>query len=290
MNLELNIPSPISEVEIAGRKVLIKREDLIHPSLSGNKFRKLKYNLVNLENQGHQLVVSFGGAYSNHIHALAFACHYFKLRLILFIRGEEVNNPTLDHVEEFGAEIRFVTRTEYRTIKNQTYFSEWPEAYVIPEGGTNDLALKGVGEMMTEIELQDVQICVPYGSGGTSLGIMSNLKPNSNLHIFSALKFPSFEMEFLLKCRHLRIEASRYILHDEFHFGGYGKWNSELIDFINLFPIPLDPIYTGKMFYGIKDLINREKFDPDRPILAIHTGGLQGIAGFNERFGHIIRT
>jgi len=274
---------------MAGREIYVKREDLIHPMLSGNKFRKLKYNLEQIARVGTKTVVSFGGAYSNHIHALAFACQVYEIKLHLFIRGDEVDNPTIRFVHSCGAKCHFVPRTEYRVLKERTQFSEWPGAAILPEGGSNPLAILGIQEMMKEIKVLGAQYCVSYGSGGTSIGMMSALKENESLHVFSSLKFPDFESTFTKKCLTWKLtpKANTH-LYSNYHFGGYAKWTSELINFINSFPLKLDPIYTGKLFFAVKDLITQGILEKERPIIVIHTGGLQGRDGFNERFNNIL--
>jgi len=292
--------SEITAVTLGERQVLVKREDLLHPFVSGNKFRKLKYNLLLALENGASGIISFGGAFSNHIHALSYACQFYNIPLTLFIRGEDVQNPTLDFVRSTGAKLQFVSRTEYRELKNASSFDDFPRAVVIPEGGSNELAIKGISEMMVELnaqleKLQNIssssssfQYCVSYGSGGTSIGIMSVLEAEDHLHIFSSLKMKDLQHDFLKRCEFLGVEPKENVtLYDNYHFGGFAKFNDDLISFINGFEIPLDPLYTGKMFYAINDLIKQDRFDK-RQIVAIHTGGLQGIAGFNHRFGGIL--
>lgn len=293
--------SQITTVSIGGRQVLVKREDLLHPFVSGNKFRKLKYNLLRALEIGASEIISFGGAFSNHIHALAFACKSYHIPLVLFIRGEDVDNPTLSYIRSTGARLNFVSRTEYRELKKAQHFEEYPNAFVVPEGGSNKLALRGLSEMMEELydQLSEIngesihahgyQLCVSYGSGGTSIGMMSSKREVDELHIFSSLKMRDLKNDFLSRCQKLNVKPSyHYILHDNYHFGGFAKWQSELLDFMNAFEIPTDPLYTGKMFFGINELIKKGVFD-ERPIIAIHTGGIQGVAGFNQRFGPLLK-
>jgi 1-aminocyclopropane-1-carboxylate deaminase len=205
------------------------------------------------------------------------------------VRGEDVENPTLDYVRSTGTQLHFSSRSEYRKLKEETYFERYPNAYVIPEGGTNVLALKGIGEMMDEINIPGgIQYCVSYGSGATSIGMMKKLSSKDHLHIFSSLKLKDFDEDFNRRCAALDTEISPQVsLHSNYHFGGFAKFDNTLINFINSFPLPLDPIYTGKMMFGIQDLIDKKTFDK-RPILAVHTGGLQGVRGFNMRFGNLI--
>ncbi|WP_235292164.1 1-aminocyclopropane-1-carboxylate deaminase/D-cysteine desulfhydrase [Portibacter lacus] len=280
--------SGITKVTIGGRAILVKREDLLHPYVSGNKFRKLKYNILQALDLGASEIISFGGAFSNHIHALSYACKFYNIPLVLFIRGEEIDNPTLRFVKHNGAELIFVDRTSYREIKTTIAFAEYPNAYVIPEGGSNKLALEGIKEMMSEIKETNIHYCVPYGSGATSIGMMAAMQDTDHLHVFSALKMKDFAADFKERSISLDVPIRNVTFHDQYHFGGFAKHRPELIQFINQFEIPLDPLYTGKMMFGIADLIESNYFAPEDKIIAIHTGGLQGIAGFNARFGNLI--
>jgi 1-aminocyclopropane-1-carboxylate deaminase len=277
-----------------GISVYLKREDLLHPEVSGNKFRKLKYNIQEAISQKHQTILTFGGAYSNHIAATAAAGKLYGLKTIGVIRGEELvedlektlqENPTLKFAASCGMELEFISRTEYREKDSeettQRLQKKFGEFYLVPEGGTNALAIKGCEEILAkEDELFDV-VCCPVGTGGTISGII-----NSSSRHQKILGFPALKGDFLVSEVKKRTEKKNWELTIDYHFGGYAKVNSELINFINNFRlrygIALDPVYTGKMMYGIFDLIGKKYFPENTRILAVHTGGLQGISGMNQ--------
>lgn len=267
----------------------VKREDLIHPMISGNKFRKLKYNLEEAKTQHINTLLTFGGAYSNHIAAVSAAGKAFGFNTIGIIRGEELidkidENPTLKFAQESGMHLKFVTREAYRNKTSQPFIdelkAEFGNFYLLPEGGTNVLAIKGCEEILTEQDKNYDYICCSVGTGGTVSGLINCSKPSQQILGFSALK-GGFLKEDISKFVHKK----NWQLFMDYHFGGYAKINKELISFINEFKsnnhIPLDPIYTGKMMFGIFDLIHKGFFPNDSKILAIHTGGLQGIDGMN---------
>lgn len=286
----------LPELKTMSHQLFIKREDQIHPLVSGNKYRKLKFNLLEAKNREQQTILTFGGAFSNHILATAVAGKLQNFKTIGVIRGEELGdnlsrtlatNSTLKAAYEHGMKFEFVTRAAYRN-KNTPLFLEklqekYPNSYLIPEGGTNELAVKGCEEILTEQDNQFDYICLCVGTGGTISGVINSSKSHQKV-----LGFPALKGDFLAK------EVSRYSrgkhhweLINDYHFGGYAKYNDELIHFINRFKketkIPLDPIYTGKMMFGIVDMIVNNKFNTGSKILVIHTGGLQGIDGFNQR-------
>ena len=280
-------PFPASQAEF-----YIKREDLLHPFVSGNKFRKLKYNLLEAEKTQKETIVTFGGAFSNHIAATAAACQERGLKSIGIIRGEELaedieqtlaGNPTLRFAQQCGMQFKFVSRTVYREKNNASFINElereFPNSFIVPEGGTNDLAVKGCEEILTEQDEQFDVICSPVGTGGTISGLINASKRHQKI-----LGFPALKGDFLQKEIDKFAKKNNYELILDYHFGGYAKVNVELIEFINKFNdennIPLDPIYTGKMVFGIFDLLKKGKFN-NKKVLMIHTGGLQGIEGMN---------
>jgi 1-aminocyclopropane-1-carboxylate deaminase len=270
--------------------LFIKREDLLHPVISGNKYRKLKYNILEAKLKGKDTLLTFGGAFSNHILAVAAAGKENNLKTIGVIRGEELitkidENPTLRKAQEFGMVFEFITREQYRE-KNDLRFIEnlkvrYTEFYLVPEGGTNDLAVKGCEEILTEEDMDYDYICCAVGTGGTISGLINRSKPCQKV-----LGFPALKGAFLQKDICKFAKKTNWELISDYHFGGYAKVNNELIDFINEFKqkyaIPLDPVYTGKMVYGVFDLINKNYFPENSKILLIHTGGLQGIEGMNK--------
>ncbi|WP_104488680.1 1-aminocyclopropane-1-carboxylate deaminase/D-cysteine desulfhydrase [Acinetobacter indicus] len=276
---------PYQHIEYRHQRISIKRLDLIHPQISGNKFFKLKYNLLAARQQGFEKVLTFGGAYSNHIAATAFAAHQFGFQSLGMIRGEELAqrplNPTLATAQQFGMQLEFISRNAYRQ-KDQPDFlqhlqQQYPDFYLIPEGGTNALAVQGCREILTAEDAQFDLICCAVGTGGTFAGLIEASQQHQQLLGFSALKgdFLTQEVAQLTTKRNWRIL-------DDYCCGGYAKTTPELIQFIQTFEqrynIPLEQAYTGKMLRGIFDLIDQDKIGPDQKILLIHTGGLQGRA------------
>ena len=263
--------------------VLVQREDLIHPHVSGNKWRKLKYNLLHAKEKGFQKVLTFGGAFSNHIVATAAAVSAMGMEGVGLIRGEEQLplNPTLLKAQESGMKLRYVDRTSYRLKAEKDWSVEFSEHYIIPEGGTNVLAVKGCEEIVSNTDFDIV--CCACGTGGTLAGIINSLQPQQKAIGFPALK----GADFLEKDIQQYVTSKEWEMCYDYHFGGYAKVNKELIDFINNFKqthkIPLDPVYTGKLFFGVFDLIAKDYFREGTTLLLIHTGGLQGIEGMNER-------
>lgn len=288
-NLEHSINQPIILPENRGVELYIKREDKIHPFVSGNKYRKLKYNLVEAENKGFKTLLTFGGAYSNHIAAVASAGQNQGFKTIGIIRGEELknkvdDNATLSFAKQCGMQFKFVSREDYRNKTSQNFIDNLKEEfgafYLIPEGGTNPLAIKGCEEILNDDDANFDFICTSVGTGGTVSGLINCSKPSQQVLGFSALKG-----DFLKEDISKFVTKTNWDLKTNYHFGGYAKINKGLISFINDFKkeyqIPLDPIYTGKMMFGIFDLIDKEYFPKGSKILTIHTGGLQGISGMN---------
>lgn len=303
----LNQPSPLQLIEDElltkrGIRLFVKRDDLIHPQVSGNKWRKLKYNLQAAKQQQQKRLLTFGGAYSNHIAATAAAGKMFGFETIGVIRGELVKplNPTLSLAQQQGMKLMFVGRKEYREEKAEIAArlqNELGSCYVIPEGGSNTLAVKGCAEIVAEVreQLDGVPdyFCVSSGTGGTAAGLVVGLVRMSNLRVFPALKgdFLKEEINSLI-WESVEKNYDNWQLVTDYHFGGYTKWNQELIDFINdfyaIFKLQIDPIYTGKLFYGVWNEIEKGNFEEGSTIVVIHTGGLQGIEGFNQRFGNLL--
>lgn len=267
----------------------IKREDLLHPYYSGNKFRKLKYNLEEAKRQKKDTLLTFGGAFSNHILAVAAAGHENGFKTVGIIRGEElaskVNaNPTLLKAQQFGMVFEFVSREAYRE-KNSTLFVDalglkYGDFYLLPEGGTNKLAVQGCAEILTEEDAEFDYICCAVGTGGTLSGLINCSKDGQQI-----LGFPALKGDFLREDIRSFVTKTNWSLQTDYHFGGYGKTTEELIAFMNSFylkhDVPLDPVYTGKMVYGVLDLIAKKAIPEHSKVLLIHTGGLQGIAGMN---------
>ncbi len=273
-----------------GIALYIKREDLIHPDVSGNKWRKLKYNFKQALDQRYNIILTYGGAYSNHLFATAALGKLLKIKTVGLIRGEKTDplNPTLSFAKSCGMELIYMDRTSYRMKDQSLFFSELPDiyqnAYVIPEGGTNSLAILGCKELAIEIGNKYNHIVIPCGTGGTIAGIVAGSK--SEVLGISALKGKNiFEPVIQDLLTDHTIECN-YSINYDYHFGGYAKVNSELMEFIKEFKIKtsilLDPVYTGKMLYGVYDLIKKGAFKKGTEILAIHTGGIQGWDGIPE--------
>ena len=273
-----------------GISLVIKRDDLIHPFVSGNKFRKLKYNLLQAKAEKKSKLLTFGGAFSNHIAAVAYAGKENNLETIGIIRGEELEskiseNPTLTFAQNCGMKFEFVTREVYKTKTTKTFIEDLEERhgdfYLVPEGGTNSYAVKGCEEILTDEDYDFTHICCAIGTGGTISGLINAAKFNQKI-----IGFPALKGDFLSDDIRKFATNSNWQLQTDYHFGGYAKINNELIRFINDFfkqtNIPLDPIYTGKMMFGIVDLIQKGYFPKRAKIIAIHTGGLQGIEGMNK--------
>lgn len=273
-----------------GVSLTLKREDLLFPLLSGNKYRKLKYNLEAARKEGFNTLLTFGGAFSNHIHATAMAGREYGFRTIGLIRGEELAqkplNPTLALARENGMQLEFVSRTAYRRKSEPSFLEDLRErfgrVFVLPEGGTNPLAVRGCEEILGEKDAGFSHICCPVGTGGTLAGLVRSAGRSQVVFGYPAVRAEGLEAELSSW-----IQGDHWKLIGAYHFGGYGKVSRELVDFINEFReaagVPLDPVYTGKMVYGILEGVRRGTYPAGSQILAIHTGGLQGVAGMNMR-------
>lgn len=273
-----------------GIELFVKREDLLHPVISGNKFRKLKYNLQKAKQIGATKLLTFGGAFSNHIVAVAGAGKEYGFETIGVIRGEELvdkvsENPSLAFASEQGMQLHFVNRTAYQDKANPKFIAElqalFGTFYLIPEGGTNHLAIKGCEEILTPTDKSTFDfVCCPVGTAGTISGVINSASPSQKIIGFSSLKGG-----FLSEVIRSFVVRKNWTVITEYHFGGYAKMDAALILFMNEFfektQILLDPVYTAKMMFGIFDLIQKGYFPPHSKIVAIHTGGLQGISGMN---------
>lgn len=283
-------PIDITHLTSQNIQLSILREDLIHPEISGNKYRKLKYNFIEAEKHGFKKLLTFGGAFSNHIAATAAAGQLHNFETIGIIRGDELKdktdeNPTLRFAKKCGMQLHFISREEYRKkdgldfLKNLN--TKYPNTYVIPEGGTNDSAIKGCEEILYENCFEYNYIASAIGTCGTISGLIESSKPHQKI-----LGFPSLKGDFIQNEIEKLTDKTNFIIFNDYHFGGYGKVSEELITFVNDFKrinqIQLDPIYTGKMVFGIFQLIKNHYFSDNSKILLVHTGGLQGIEGMNK--------
>jgi 1-aminocyclopropane-1-carboxylate deaminase len=264
---------------------LIKREDLNHPYVSGNKWWKLKYNLEEALKLGHTTLLTFGGAYSNHIYATAAAAHELGLKSIGIIRGEETLplNHTLSFALDQEMRLQYVSRELYRTKTEQRFrdelYEKFENFYLIPEGGTNELAVGGVTEFAESLGDDFDYLCCAVGTGGTLAGLIQGVPKEKNVIGFSVLKGGDFLNAEVKKFLSKEIYGNWRILTD-YHFGGYAKIDNTLTNFKKHFEstqsIPVDHVYMGKLFYGVFDLITKNYFTRGSTLLVLHSGGLQG--------------
>lgn len=265
-------------------RLTIRRLDQIHPQISGNKFFKLKYNFLAAQQQGKTSLITFGGAFSNHIAATAYAANRFGFQSIGIIRGEELATQPLNHTlataQKLGMQLHFVSRKDYRLKDSAAYLNalemQYPNSYIIPEGGTNAFAIQGCTEILSADDLNTYDvICCAVGTGGTITGLIEASTAQQQILGFSALKG-----DFLSTDVAQMTEKRNWKILDHYCCGGYAKTTIELLQFIENFEkkyqIPLESIYTGKMFLGIFDLISQHYFAKNSRILVIHSGGLQG--------------
>lgn len=284
-------PTPIQEIhdplfEKAGVRVLVKREDLNHAFISGNKWWKLKYNLEEAKSQNKNTLLTFGGAYSNHIYATAAAANELNFDSIGIIRGEETLplNPTLQFAKEKGMGIYYVSREDYRK-KNEPEFihhlhQQFGDFYLIPEGGTNELAVRGVEEFAKSLGSDFDYLCCAVGTGGTMAGLIRGIGREKEILGFSVLKGGEFLRDDIEKFAGRRFYTN-WDLKLDYHFGGYAKTNEILLNFCKQFQathhIPLDLVYSGKAMFGLVDLIRLNFFSKNSKILLLHTAGQKQI-------------
>ncbi len=282
-------PSPIKKLDDqlfdeCGIECWVKRDDLIHPVISGNKWRKLKYILRDVYARGCSHIISMGGAYSNHLHALAYIGQTLNIRTSAYIRGEQPAqlNSTLQDIQQWGMQLEFISRSQYRVLRQYRKYNALPAGqacdYWLVEGGASELALRGVSEIVTELEQDFDCIIVPCGTGTTAAGLISGAHKNTRVIGVAALKGAGFLNQDITR---LAAETNNnWHIELDYHFGGFAKSTTELNAFITGFEtqhaIPLEPIYSGKMFYALYDLARKGCFQRGQRILAIHTGGLQG--------------
>ena len=301
----INSNTPVEEIvepiiKKTGVRLLVKREDRNHPFLSGNKWHKLKYNLVAAREGGFDTILTFGGAYSNNVYAVAAAGKLFDFKTIGLIRGYErlPLNPTLSFAIDSGMTIHYIDKETYRKRDNNSFIyslkNKYGKYYLIPEGGTNKLGVKGAGDILLNVADNYDYVCCACGTGGTLAGLITALNGKAEILGFSVLKdgnFLNHEVKKLV-CRSSGNSFDNWNINLDYHFGGYAKINLELIKFIKRFEkinnIPIEPIYTGKLFYGIYELIKNGFFKSGKTILAIHTGGLQGLAGMKPKIKKLL--
>ena len=288
--LKNSINEKVHFINNSGLQLFLKREDKIHNIISGNKYRKLKFNLIKAKELGFKGLLTFGGAYSNHIPAVAYAAKKNGFKSLGFIRGEEIvnnylENPTLKYSHDLGMKFKFLSRSNYK-LKTNEYFlrklkKKFKDYYLIPEGGTNALGVLGCQEILNDNDKEFDYICCSVGTGGTICGLINSSNENQKI-----IGFSSINKNYLLNDITKFVTNENWMLVDDFSFGGYGKVNNELIEFMNNFRLKygilLDPIYTSKLVYGVLNLITNNFFKPNSKILMIHTGGHQGILPMNK--------
>jgi 1-aminocyclopropane-1-carboxylate deaminase len=271
-------------------EVFVKRDDLIHPFISGNKWRKLKYILRKAEEENKKHLITFGGAWSNHLLATACAAAKFGFKCTGIVRGEPVTNQLLTLCRLFGMNLEFAGRTSYRDKKAlfHKYSQGDDQAFFIDEGGAGIEAVEGCSELISELDREYGHIFCACGTGTTAAGILKGMAKTDSKSVFHGVPVLK-NGQFLRKdIDQYLIKDTTYQLHTEYHFGGYAKTSRELIRFIKEFSastgILIDPVYTGKLFYSVYDLIKKDHFKTGSIILVIHTGGLFGLLGMEEVF------
>lgn len=297
--MHLQIPSPVDALtdplfDQKKIQVFVKRDDLIHPIISGNKWRKLKYLLQKASQNNQKTILTYGGAYSNHLLATAEACRLLGFNAVGIVRGEEQENHTLNYCRAAGMQLIFVTRSEYKDKEScLKHYVPKPDEHIVvlPEGGATPEGFAGCKEILAECAQKFDHIFCAAGTGTTAAGLYAYIKENdlkSTLNVVPVLKEGAF----------IRKEIERYLptdekvqVHTQYHGGGYGKTNSELVQFIVRFyqkhRILLDQVYTAKMMYGLYQLVEQDYFTPNSSILAIHTGGLYGLLSIGDKLSAI---
>ena len=288
LSKELNLPSPLELFtppwEGAERVTMyVKRDDAIHPIISGNKWRKLKYALQQVPNNTSG-IVSFGGGYSNHLHALGFVCAKLNIPFHAIIRGDYRQHPTpmIKDLTDIGASIHYVNKITYQRRNDVDYLqdlqAQFPNMVIIPEGGSQHAAIRGVQEMVQEIDLPFDSIIAPVASGATLAGIVSSLSPSQSAHGIGVLKGEGYLESLVLQF--LPQQTNPFTIHHQFHCGGYAKIPTYLADFCEDFnqtmPFKIEGVYSGKVFWALKQMLAEHAFAPHQRIVIVHTGGIQG--------------
>lgn len=293
MNTEINIKQPFYQSlgKEPEREITVKRFDEMHPTINGNKWFKLMFNLDEMKRRGAKQLVTFGGAFSNHIYATAATAKELGLHAVGIIRGEEPKDysPTLLFAKECGMELCFISRADYEERNSEEMkawvYEKWESAFLVPEGGSNYLGMNGAMQMVSEEDFKFDNWLVAAGTGTTAAGLLVQSKPHQKVWIYSALKGENYMRNEirnkLIYFFHDEAAADevldRAIVFSEDEFGGYGKSNSELIEFIQemnkTHQLPLDVVYTGKLMHSF---FVQNKKPNEGSVLMFHTGGLQG--------------
>ncbi len=303
-DLSKSVLEPVLDDDLARRNIqlFVKRDDLIHAEVSGNKWRKLKYNIEMCNSSKKEGIITFGGAYSNHLLATACACRAIGLKSVGVVRGDELNaqsNHTLQRCNELGMELKFISREEYRMIPDKSFLAdlahEFPNLHLVPEGGANYYGMIGCQEILKEIEIDFDAVFVAQGTTTTSCGLLMGLKEKQELYAVPVLKGFDSEKEMHAIFEYAGVEPAwlenafqKLNILDDAHFGGYGKFDDELLNFIRTFylkhGIKLDPIYTGKAMFALMKELEAEKWN-GKSVVFIHTGGIQGVQSIEDKSG-----
>lgn len=295
MAIKLDLDIRLSTIDLALCKAAniqlqLLRLDQIHPAVSGNKWFKLDKYLQTVQQGPYKGIITFGGAYSNHLVATAAACYYHNIPCIGFVRGlEGAEQPTesLQECRQWNMALQFLSRTDYRLKSDPGFLQQLQEQYphhlIIPEGGYGTPGIEGAAKIHEYIPADTDIIVLAVGSGTTMMGIINALSEQQQAIGFAAIKQGAYLEETIRQ----NCSNTSWQLETDYHFGGFGKHTPELIDFINTFrreqDITLDFVYTAKMMYGLLDCIRKYQWQ-DKKIVSIHTGGLQG----NRSIQHLL--
>ena len=295
LNNLFQLPSQLQPIDLGAfgifnKQVFIKRDDLIHPIVSGNKWRKLKYNIQEYFAGNYTGIVTFGGAHSNHIIATSYLANFCGIPTIIIIRGEEPKklSPTLKKCKNLGVQLNYVTREAYKSLINNAELidEQYLNYFVIPEGGANVFGIKGCEDIVEEINIDFDELYCDVGTGATLVGIARKLKTHQSVRGVVVLKGAEYLNNLISNLASKKTYTNKIKLFHNYHFGGYAKNNKELVLFMRKFydatGIKTDPIYSAKMFYGMVDQLKLN--NNEKTIIALHSGGLQGIEGFEERY------
>jgi len=280
----------LPELQSAGIVLDVWREDLNHSQVSGNKWWKLRGALQQPDRIANG-ILTFGGAWSNHLYAVAAACSSLKIRSVGVVRGEEPEtlSNTLTFCRQQGMQLEFVSRQDFKELSSVAVYDHWQSRFgpvhILPEGGSDEHAVASCSdwsrELLEGIAADYEVVCLPVGTGGTMAGMVRGFGVRKKLIGFSALGNGGF-LEAEVR-RLSGVQADNWTIETRYAFGGYGKRPAELVAFIRWFReatgIPLDVVYTGKMVAGIIDLAQQGFFPRGTRVLALHTGGLQGNLG-----------
>lgn len=288
--LQIKLPSEEQPIRLGSRQIFVKRDDDIHPIISGNKWRKIKFQLIRALENNTQHIISFGGGFSNHLHALGYCCHKLNIKFTAIVRGDYSNNlsPMLQDLTNWHTDIRYVNKITYQARNTSLLHSlqdEFPQATIIPEGGSSQFALTGVGEIVSELQQDYDFIIAPVASGGTLAGLINavdslGVQNKPQVLGIGVLKGQGYLEELVNELLPKDCSNNNWQINHDYHFGGYAKKTTELHQYCDNFhkqnQLEIEPIYSGKLFYAVEDLLAQNFFPQESRILVLHTGGLQG--------------